>query len=132
MSDQPFNNNSDQQTRREVLKDTYLSRAQADAEIEAQGRFKKQNPTTVTGVHQQYPRQPSNSPWATPDPTGPEPPFPFDIEFVGELGGESPAPVSATVETANATSDGGPALPPKGRGSLASSSVSARSFRRVW
>src|SRR5262245_16151574 len=100
MINPPFDNDTDQQTRREVLKNTYFSRAQAEADLEAQGRFKKQNPTTVTGVPQ-YPAQPTNSPWATPDPTGPEPPFPIDIEFVGELGGASPAQASSpcAVET---------------------------------
>jgi hypothetical protein len=103
MSDQPFNNNSDQQTRRQVLKNTYLSRAQADAEVEAQGRFKKHNPTTVTGVHQQYPRQPSNSPWHS-DPVPPESPLGIDLEFVGELGGASaPASSPCAVETASST-----------------------------
>jgi hypothetical protein len=96
MSNQPFNNDTDQQTRRQVMRDTYLARAQADAEIEAQGRFKRQSPTTIVGAPQ-YPRQPSSSPWASPDPTGPEPPFPFDIDFVGDLGGAS-AP--AAIETA--------------------------------
>src|SRR5262245_34403429 len=63
MSDQPFNNNNDQQTRREVLKDCYLSRAQNDATLEAQGRFKKQTSIKVTGVPT-YPKLPDSSPWA--------------------------------------------------------------------
>jgi hypothetical protein len=54
------NDTDELKERYQVLRDTYLSRAQADAEIEAQGRFKKQNPTTVTSVPQ-YPRQPTNS-----------------------------------------------------------------------
>jgi hypothetical protein len=90
MSTHEFNNDSNQAERRSVQRDSYFSRAQAEAEIEAQGRFKKHNPTIVTGVTTQYPR-PSSGPWATPDPTGPEPPFPIDIEFVGDLGGASPA-----------------------------------------
>ena len=130
MRNQPFENNTDQQTRRQVLKDTYLSRAQADAEIESQGRFKKHNPTIVTGTPE-YPRQPSSSPWSTPDPTGIEPSLGYEIDALPALGGESPAP-TATVETAT-TDDGGAALPPKGRDS-ALPSVSARSSfrRRVW
>ena len=86
---------------------TYLDHAIAAAELEAQGRFKKQAESKITGTPT-YPRQPSNSPWASPDPTGPEPPFPFDIDFVGELGGESPARVvsASTVEAANATERG--------------------------
>ena|SRR5262245_42643790 len=133
MSNQPFNNDTDQQTRRQVLKDTYLSRAQADADMIG-GRFKQQTQTHVTGAPS-YPRQPSNSPWSQSldELTGPEPPFPIDIDFVDALGGESPAPVvsALTVETTSATSDGG-ALAPKGRDGLPSSPVSARSFRRNW
>jgi hypothetical protein len=97
------------------------------------GRFKKQTETHVTGTPS-YPQQPPSSHWAKglDELTGREGPLDIDIEYVGALGGESSAPVlSATVETANATSDGGPALPPKGRDSLTSSAVSARSFRRV-
>jgi hypothetical protein len=63
MSNQPYD--TDQQTRRQVLKDTYLSRAQADAEVEAQGRFKRQSPTTIVGATTpHYPKQPANSPFA--------------------------------------------------------------------
>ena len=115
-----------------LLKDCYLSRAVADADQSGGGRWKKQTETRVTGVPQ-YPRQPSNSPWSQSldDLTGREGPLGFE-EFVGALGGESSAPVSTpeTVETANATDDGGPALPSKGRDS-ANPPVSARSFRRL-
>jgi hypothetical protein len=99
------NDTDELKERYQVLRDTYLSRAQADAEIEAQGRFKKQNPTTVTSVPQ-YPRQPTNSPWHS-DPVPPEDPLGYSVDW---LGGESVAPVSTpeTVETANATGDGGP------------------------
>ena len=131
MSNQPFNNDTDQQTRQQVLKDTYLSRAQADADLAAGGRFKKQVETHITGTPS-YPQQPSSSPWAKSldEVSGPEGPFDIDIEFVGELGGASSAPVVVTVETASATSDGGSA-PPKGRGGPLP--ASARSFRRrVW
>jgi hypothetical protein len=105
MSNQPFNNNTDQQTRRQILKDTYFSRAQADADMIG-GRFRKQTETRVTGAPQ-YPRQPSNSPWARgiDEIAGVEPPLGFE-EFIGALGGESPAPVVVTVETANATDRG--------------------------
>ena len=105
MSNQSFDNDTDQQTRRQILKDTYLSRAQADADMIG-GRFKQQSQTHVTGVPT-YPRQPSNSPFAS-DPVPPEPPLGVDIEYVGALGGESSAPVSTpeTVETASATERG--------------------------
>jgi len=62
MTNQPFNNDTDQQTRRQVLKDTYLSRAQADADMAAGGRFAKPTPK-LSGVPQ-YPPQPPTSHWA--------------------------------------------------------------------
>jgi hypothetical protein len=104
-----------QREKREVLRDTYLSRAQADAEIEAQGRFKRQSPTTIVGA--QYPRQSSNSPWASPDPTGPEPPLGEDIEYVGALGG---AKAPAAIETA----------PPRAGSSLSASDGPAPFLRK--
>ena len=110
MSNQPFNNETDQQTRRQVLKDTYLSRAQADAELEAQGRFKKHNPTIVTGIPE-YPRQPSDSPWASPDPN-PEPPLGYEIDAQPELGG-APALPCAETATPNEGSDGAGAVTPQ-------------------
>jgi hypothetical protein len=118
-----------QAEKKQIIKDTFLSRAVADADQSGGGRWKKQTETRVTGVPQ-YPRQPVNSPWAKglDKITGREGPFGFE-EFVGELGGASPAPVVVTVETANATGDGGTALPPKGRDS-ALPSVPARSFSR--
>jgi hypothetical protein len=104
MSNQPFNNDTDQQTRRQILKDTYLSRTQADADLEAQGRFKKQSPTMIVGA--QYPKQPANSPWAQgiDEIVGVEPPLGFE-EFVGELGGASSASLPCAEE--NATPRGG-------------------------
>ena len=101
MSNQPFNNDTDQQTRRQILKDTYLSRAQADADMIG-GRFKQQSQTHVTGVPR-YPRQPASSHWHS-DPVLPEDPLGYSVDW---LGGESPAPVlSATVETTSATERG--------------------------
>ena len=128
MSNQPFNDDTDQQTRRQVLKDTYLSRAQADADLIG-GRFKKQVETHITGTPS-YPQQPSSSPWSRSldELTGPEPSFGVDIEFVGDLGG---ATAPAAIETA--PPDDGGSAPPKGRDRLALPPVSARSFRRrVW
>jgi hypothetical protein len=95
-----------QREKREIIKDTFFSRAQAEADMVG-GRWKKQTETHVTGTPQ-YPRQPSNSPWHS-DPVPPEEPLQIDLEFVGVLGGESPAPVvsASTVETANATDRGG-------------------------
>ena len=107
-----------QREKREVLKDTYLSRAQADAEMSLGGRFKKQTETHVTGVPR-YPAQPTNSPWSTPDPTGPEPPLGYEIDALPELGGLGGAPAFALAETAT----------PKGSDS-AGVAVTPRLFRR--
>src|SRR5262249_38977650 len=106
--------------RRQVLKDTYLSRAEAEAEIEAGGRFKRLNPTIITGAAQsKYPRQPSNSPWHS-DPVPPEEPLGYDINSQPELGGAPASLPCAETATPNAGRDG-----------LASSPAPARSFRRV-
>src|SRR5262245_47011906 len=108
MINPPFNNETDQETRRQILKDTLLSRAQADAEIEAQGRFKRHTPTTVTGAAPTYPKLPSGNPWATPDPSGKELPLGYDINALPELGGAS-APASLpceALETASSPGDG--------------------------
>jgi hypothetical protein len=99
-----------QREKREVLKvDTYFNRAQAEADMAVGGRWKKQSETTVTGTPT-YPQQPSSSPWSRglDEVSGAEPSFGVDIEYVGALGGESPAPVSTpeTVETASATDRG--------------------------
>ena len=68
---------------------TYLDHAIASAELEAQGRFAKQSESKVTGLPS-YPKQPASSHWSR-DPVPPEPPLGLDIEFVGKLGGASPA-----------------------------------------
>jgi|SRR5215510_16025415 len=84
--------------RKEVERDSYFRRAQGDAETELGGRYKK--PVTVIGAGvPEYPRLPANSPWATPDPTGPEPPLGYEIDALPEpeLGG---APASPCAETA--------------------------------
>jgi len=108
MSNQPFNNETDQQIRRQVLKDTFLNRAQADAEMSAGGRFKKQTAETrVTGVPT-YPKQPANSPWSN-DPVPPEEPLGFSInEFPSNLGGSVMAPADAPMSPDAEISD-----PPK-------------------
>ena len=54
---------------REVLaneRDCFRTRAEADAALEAQGRFKRQNETRITGSGgaPTYPAQPATSPWA--------------------------------------------------------------------
>jgi hypothetical protein len=78
----------EQQERREVLEndrkvrgDTFFSRAQADAELEAQGRFKKEVTTQVIGktAVPLYPHVKEVSPWAK-DPVPREPPLGFSVE----------------------------------------------------
>jgi hypothetical protein len=56
---------SQAEKRKEVLRDTFMHRAAADAELTNQGRFKKQNETTVVGATPSapYPQQPASSPW---------------------------------------------------------------------
>jgi len=118
MSNQP--NDTDQQTRRQVLKDTYFSRASADADMIG-GRFKRETETRVTGVPS-YPRQPESSPWAS-DPVPPEEPLGYDINALPELGG---APVHALAETATPPGDGLSSPPDN------PSSFSSRTPRRSW
>jgi hypothetical protein len=66
-----YDNPATQSERREVLKDTYLSRAQSDADLTSQGRFKRETTNRITGVPE-YPSQPANSPWAS-NPVPPDP-----------------------------------------------------------
>jgi hypothetical protein len=70
---------------REIIqneRDCLKSRAEADAALEAQGRFKRQNETQIVGSGPPtYPRQPEGSPWAYAD-CNPEPPFDTDISAV--------------------------------------------------
>jgi hypothetical protein len=56
MTDEPT-----QREKREALENTLLGRAEADADLTSQGRFKKETTTRVTGVPE-YPAQPKNSP----------------------------------------------------------------------
>jgi hypothetical protein len=64
-------------------KDTFFSRAQADADLTG-GRFKKVTETRVT-----YPQQPASSPWSQgiDQTTGVEPPLSVD-ELPSDLGGD--------------------------------------------
>jgi hypothetical protein len=88
----------EQEERREVLlndikvheqteKDTHFSRAQADVELENQGRFKKQTETEVIASKPQvrYPAQPASSPFAH-DPAPPENPLGYDINALEPVG----------------------------------------------
>jgi hypothetical protein len=100
MTTHEFNNDSDQAERRRVQRDCYLSRAEAEAEIESQGRFKRHNPIVVIGTTPQYP-SPPNGPWSTPDVSGAEPPLGYEINALPELGGAAPADLPCAVEPAS-------------------------------
>jgi hypothetical protein len=81
-------NNSDQKERAQVIKDTYHNRYQD----ESGGRFAKSVPTNVIGSSPvSYPRLPQSSPWAAPDPSGQEQPYPLDLS-------EPPEPVGTHQE----------------------------------
>jgi hypothetical protein len=68
-----WNEINPKETKEIIQGDTFLNRAQADAELEAQGRFKRQNETRVTGAAPvTYPRLPSG-PWSEGDPGAPDP-----------------------------------------------------------
>jgi hypothetical protein len=90
-----FNNHTDQHTRREVLRDTYLTRAQSDADLTSSGRFKRETTTRVTGVPS-YPQLPSSSPWANGFDQNIEPPLGVD---------EMPAPVPIPQVVASPSTD---------------------------
>jgi hypothetical protein len=110
-----------QAEKKQILNDTYLSRAQADAELEGQGRFKKEVQTRVTGVPS-YPSLPASSPWSKglDEVTGSELPIGFDVnaqEPVGEvheiqssLGGPTMAPSGSAPPPAVETSVGPPSF----------------------
>jgi hypothetical protein len=81
-------NEPTQSEKREVLRDSYLSRAVADADLSAQGRFKRETATHVTGVPS-YPQLPDSSPWSN-DPVPPEEQLGFSVdELPSNLGGAS-------------------------------------------
>jgi hypothetical protein len=93
MTTHDFNNHSDQAERKQVLEDTLFSRQQNIID-DAGGRYAR---ITLDEV------------------SGPEPPLEIDIEFVGELGGASPALPCAEAATlarggSSLTSDDPPQL----------------------
>ena len=83
---QPFNNNSSQKERAQFVRDSYHTRANADASLEQSGRFAK--PQAITGKDPAtlYPKLPTSSPWSNPI-EAVEPPLGFSVEetpIVGE------------------------------------------------
>jgi hypothetical protein len=77
----PYINPASQAERKAILEsDNYHRRAQNQPD-DAGGRFQKLTPTIVTGTASaQVPKLPENSPWASPDPSGPEPPLGYSVE----------------------------------------------------
>lgn len=68
----------------DTLPNTYFARAQADADLEAQGRFKKQVESPVTAIPQ-VPMQPASSYWHD-NPVPSEPPLGFDVNAMTPIG----------------------------------------------
>jgi hypothetical protein len=79
MATHDFRNDSDQSERRRVERDTYLTRAAADADLASQGRFKKETATRVTDVPT-YPSLPASSPWASGFDQNLEPELGFSVD----------------------------------------------------
>jgi hypothetical protein len=80
-----YHNEATQAEKREVLRDTYLTRAQSDADLTSQGRFKKEIATRVTGVPV-YPSLPASSPWSSGFDQNVEPPLGFAIDEMPAVG----------------------------------------------
>ena len=80
-----YHNEATQAEKREVLRDTYLNRAQSDADLTSQGRFKRETATRVTGVPV-YPQLPESSPWAHGFDTNLEPPLSVDVNAQEPVG----------------------------------------------
>ena len=95
----PYHNEATQSEKREVLRDSYLTRAQADAELGAQGRFKRETTTRITSVPV-YPKQPANSPWSqsTDEVVGVEPSLGVD-DLGGSMAPDDVPPLASDVET---------------------------------
>jgi hypothetical protein len=106
---------------------TYLAHAQAEADLAAGGRFKKETATNVTGIPQ-YPVLPVCSPWHG-DPVPPEPPL-------GETVDATMVPVGTAQEIERSVAASFPppmrapaTLAPDGP-SVETTDVGVRSFRR--
>ena len=92
-----FRNDSDQAERKSVERDTYLTRAQSDADLTSQGRFKRETATRVTGVPS-YPQLPASSPWASGFDVNLEPQLGYAVDAMPqEIQSSEPALSPATV-----------------------------------
>ena len=92
-----FRNDSDQSERQRVERDTYLTRAQSDADLTSQGHFKRETATRVTSVPV-YPSLPSSSPWSNGFDVNAEPPLGVDVNAMEPTG--THAEVQASIEPA--------------------------------
>jgi hypothetical protein len=90
-----FNNDSNQVERKRVERDTYLSRAQAEADQDG-GRFKKEITTTVNAVPT-YPPLPASSPWASGFDQNVEPALGFAVDEMPAVGNPNEIQASSTL-----------------------------------
>ena len=97
MTTHDFRNDSDQSERLRIERDTYLTRAQSDADLTSQGRFKKETATRVTGVPT-YPSLPASSPWANGFDVNVEPQLGIDVNTMEPTG--TPTEIQASIEPA--------------------------------
>ena len=81
----PYDNSATQAEKRQILKDTYLNRAAADADLTSQGRFKRETATRVTGVPV-YSSLPESSPWSNGFDTNVEPVLGFSVDEMPAVG----------------------------------------------
>ena len=104
MTTHNYDNQSSQDERREVLKDTYLNRAAADADLASSGRFKRETATRVTAVPV-YPSLPESSPWAHGFDTNVEPVLGFAVDEMPANEIQTPALKSPEVSALPAVED---------------------------
>jgi hypothetical protein len=96
MADQPYQSPT-AADKRQVHKDTYAARAEADWELNRQGRHAAQKIDTTgnwSGFNR-YPKLPATSPWSC-DPVPPEPPIGTDVSETPVVG--EPAEIAASLE----------------------------------
>ena len=94
MSNMPFQNDTDQETRRQVERYTFLTRAQSEVD-QVGGRYKKEIATTVNAIPK-YPSLPASSPWSDPANWGPdEPSLGFSVDEMPANG--TPAEIEASL-----------------------------------
>jgi hypothetical protein len=135
-------NDISQKEVREVLaneRDCFRTRAEADAALEASGRFKRQNETRITGASgaPTYPQQPAGAPWAQGDPGAPDPAtneLGYSIDELEPILQPTslPTEVSSFLPSAGASPlDAGPEpILPANESGIGSTKSNRRNFRR--